>query len=96
MGLGVLTELRLHGVDGSGLAGLPGLGGKKITSECSEDGPLSVSSDGGGIGEGVSLVSPEKGMLRGRSFDSIGDLGLEGVSLSGGFSISFPLSDTSD
>ena len=70
---------------GSGLAGLPGLGGKEISSEFSEDGSLSVSSEGGGTGEGVSLVSLEKGVFVGRSFDSIGDLGLEGVLLVIGF-----------
>ena len=57
IGLGVLSELGLHGVAGSGLAGLPGLGVKQVTSECSEDGQLSISSDGGGAGEGLSLVS---------------------------------------
>ena len=57
IGLEVLSGLGLFGVVGSGLTGLAGLGGKEITSECSEDGPLSVSSDGGGAGEGVSLVS---------------------------------------
>ena len=56
IGLGVLSEPGLIEVVGPGLAGLPGLGGKEVTSECSEDGPLSVSSDGGGTGEGVSLV----------------------------------------
>ena len=101
IGLGVLSELGLLGVEGSGLAGLPGLEGKEVTSEYSEDGPLSISSDGGGAEEGVSLVSLEKGVSRGRSFNSTGDLGLEGVSLvvgsdSDGFSISFPLPDTSD
>ena len=53
----VLSGLRLLGVVRSGLAGLFGLEGKEITSECSEDGSLSVSSEGGGIGEGFSLVS---------------------------------------
>ena len=57
IGLEVLSGLELLGMVGSGLAGLPGLGGKEVTSECSEDGPLSVLSDGGGTGEGVSLVS---------------------------------------
>ena len=62
IGLGVLSELGLCGVAGSGLAGLLGLEGKEITSECSEDDPLSVSSEGGGTGEGVSIVSLEKGV----------------------------------
>ena len=62
IGLGVLSELGLCGVAGSGLAGHLGLEGKEITSECSEDGPLSVSSEGGGTGEGVSIVSLEKGV----------------------------------
>ena len=66
---------------GSGLARLPGLGGKEVTSECSEDDPLSVSPDGGGTEEGVSLVSLKRGVLEWRSFDSTGDLGLEGASL---------------
>ena len=65
---------------GSGPAGLPGLGGK-VTSKCSEDGPLSISSDGGGAGERLALVSLARNMSRGRSFNSTGDLGLEGVSL---------------
>ena len=65
----------------SGLAGLPGLGGKEVTSECSEDDPLSTSSDGGCAGDGLSLVSLEKGVSGGRSCDSIGDVYLEGVSL---------------
>ena len=56
LGLGVLTELGLLGVEGSGLTGLPGLGDKEVTSECSEDGPLSISSDGRGAGEELSLV----------------------------------------
>ena len=60
-------------------------GGKEITSECSEDGSLSVSSEGGSAGEGVSFVSLEKEVFGGRSFDSIGDLGLEGVLLVIGF-----------
>ena len=77
IGLGVLYELGLLGVVESGLAGLPGLGGKEVTSECSEDGPLSISSDGGGAWEGLSLVSLEKGVSGERSFDSIGDLCLE-------------------
>ena len=53
----------------SGLAGLPGLEGKEITSECSEDGSLFVSSEGGGIGEGFSLVSLQEGVSGGESFD---------------------------
>ena len=57
VGLEVLSGLGLLGVVGSGLAGLPGLGGKEVTSECSEDNSLSVSSDGGGVGEGDTLVS---------------------------------------
>ena len=40
-----------------------------------------LSSDGGGTGEVVSLVSLRRGVSGGRSFDSTGDLGLEGVSL---------------
>ena len=40
IGLGVLSELGLLGVVEFGLSGLPGLGGKQVTSECSEDGPL--------------------------------------------------------
>ena len=85
IGLIVLSGLRLLGVVRYGLAGLPGLGGKEITSECSEDGSLSVSSEGGSTGEGVSFISLEKGVLGGRSFDSIGVLGLEGVLLVIGF-----------
>ena len=81
IGLEVLSGLGLLWVVGSGLAGLPGLGGKEVTSECSEEDPLSVSSNGGGTGEGVSLVSLKSGVSGGRSFDSTGDLGLEGVSL---------------
>ena len=57
VGLDVLSGLGLLGVVGSRLAGLPGLGGKEVTSECSEDDSLSVSSDGEGTEEGVSLVS---------------------------------------
>ena len=57
IGLIDLSGLRLLGVVRSGLAGLPGLEGKEITSECSEDGSLLVSSESGGIGEGFSLVS---------------------------------------
>ena len=57
IGLIVLSGLRPLWVVRSGLAGLPGLEGKEITSECSEDGSLFVSSEGGGIGEGFSLVS---------------------------------------
>ena len=67
-GLRVLTKLGLLGVEGSGLAGLPGLGGKEITSECSEDGSLSVPSDGGGTGEVVSLVSLGEGDSGGEVF----------------------------
>ena len=78
---GVLSGMGLSGVVGSGLAGLPGLGSKKVISECSEDDPLSVSSDSEGTGKGVSLVSLKRGVSEGRSFDSTGDLGLEGVSL---------------
>ena len=89
---------------GSGLAGLHGLGGKEVTSECSEDGSLSVLSDGGGTGEGVSLILLKRGVSGGRSFDSTGDLGLEGVSLVVGSDFvvgcpllfSSPLPDTSD
>ena len=40
-----------------GLEELLGLEGKEITSECSEDGSPSVSSEGGGIEGGFSLVS---------------------------------------
>ena len=57
IGLIVLSGLRSLGVVRSGLAGLLGLEGKEITSECSEDGSLIVSTEGGGIGEGFSLVS---------------------------------------
>ena len=57
IGLEVLSGLGLLGVVGSGLARLPGLGCKEVTSECSEDDSLSVSSDGEGTGEEVSLVS---------------------------------------
>ena len=64
-GLRVLTELGLLGVEGSGLAGLPGLGGEEITSEHSEDGSLSASSDGGGTGEVFSLVSLGEGVSGG-------------------------------
>ena len=65
LGLGVLSGLGLLRVEGSGLAGLPWLGDKEVTSECSEDGPLSIPSDGGGTGEELSLVSLEKGVLGG-------------------------------
>ena len=57
IGLIVLSGQTLLGVVRSGLAGLLGLEGKEITSECSEDDSLSVSSEGGGIGEGFSHVS---------------------------------------
>ena len=50
IGLGVLSGLGLHGVVGSGLLGLPGLGGKEDTLECSEDDSLYVLSDGGEVG----------------------------------------------
>ena len=69
IGLIVLSRLRLLGVVRSGLAGLPGLEGNEITSECSEDGSVSVSSKGGGIGEQFSLVSLEQGVSGGGSFD---------------------------
>ena len=71
MGIGLidLSGLRLLGVARSGLAGLLGLEGKEITSECSEDGSLSVFSEGGGIGEGSSLVSLPEGVSGGESFD---------------------------
>ena len=75
VGIG-LVVLRLLGEVLSGLAGLSGLGGKEITSECSEDGSLSE-----GTGEGVSLVSLEKGASGGRSFDLIGPLSLRVLSL---------------
>ena len=65
IGLEVLSGLGLLGVVGSGLARLPGVGGKEVTSECSEDGPLYVLSDGGGTGEGVSLVSLKRGVSGG-------------------------------
>ena len=42
IGLVVLSGLGLLGVAGSGLVGLPGLGGEEVTSECSEDDPLSI------------------------------------------------------
>ena len=77
IGLVVLSGLGLLGVAGSGLAGLPRLGSKEVTSECSEDDPPFVSSDGEGTGEVVSLVSLRRGVSGGRSFDSTGDLGLE-------------------
>ena len=51
VGLIVLSGLELPGVVRSGLVGLLGLEGKKITSEYSEDGSLSVSSEGGSVGE---------------------------------------------
>ena len=72
IGLIVLSGLRLLGVVRSGLAGLLGLEGKEITSECSEDGSLSVSSEGGGIREGFSLVSLLEGVSGGRSFNLTG------------------------
>ena len=62
IGLGVLSEPRLLGVVGSGLAGLSGLVGKEVISEYSEDGSLFASSEGGGTGEGVSLVSLKRGV----------------------------------
>ena len=101
LGLGVLSELGLLGVEGSELAGLPGLGDKEVTSECFEDGPLSISSDGGGVGEGLSLVSLEKGSVSGEIFRLNRRFMLRGsftscrFQLFGGFSISFPLFDTS-
>ena len=55
IGLVVLSGLGLFGVVGSGLTGLPGLADKEITLECFEDGPLSISSDGRGAGEGYPL-----------------------------------------
>ena len=67
IGLGVLSGMGLPGVVGSGLVRLTGLGGKELTSECSEDDSLSVSSDGGGVGEGVSLISLSRGVWVGRS-----------------------------
>ena len=57
----VLSGIELPGVVGSGLVGLPGLGGKEVTSECSEEDSVSTSSDGGGVG-GVSLVSLSRGL----------------------------------
>ena len=69
IGLVVLSGPRLLRVVSSGLVELSGLEGKEITSECSEDGSLSVSSEGGGIGEGFSLVSLWEGVSGGRSFD---------------------------
>ena len=65
VGLDVLSGLGLLGVVGSGLAGLPGLGGKEVTSKCSEDNSLSVLSDGGDTGEGVSLVLLKREVLGG-------------------------------
>ena len=67
LGLGVLSELGLPGVVGSGLTGLPGLGGQEVTSECSEDGPLSVLSDGGGTGESIPCLT-KKGSIKGEVF----------------------------
>ena len=84
IGLEVLPGLGLLGVVGSGLPGLPGLGHKKVTSEYSEDDSLYVLSDGGGTGEGVSLVLLKREVLRGRSFDSVGNFGLGGTSLAVG------------
>ena len=81
IGLIVLSELRLLGVARSKLAGLPGLEGKEITSECSEEGSLSVSSEGGGIGEGFSLVTLQEGVSGGRSFDLTGLFPLRALSL---------------
>ena len=60
--LGILSGIGLPRVVGYGLAGLPGLSGKEVTSECSEDDSLSVSSEGGGVEEGVSLVLPSRGV----------------------------------
>ena len=69
IGIIVLSGLGLLGVVRSGLAGLPGLEGKDITSECSEDGSLSVYSEGGGFGQEFSLVSQKEGVSWGGSFD---------------------------
>ena len=80
IGLEVLSGLGLLGVIGSGLAGLPGLGIKEVTSEYSKDDSLSVSSDGGGTGQGVSLVLLKREVSVGRSFDSVGNFGLGGTS----------------
>ena len=99
IGLGVLSGIGLPGVVVSGLAGLPGLGGKEVTSQCSEEDSLSVSSNGGGVGEGDSLVSLSRGVEGGRSLDSVGDFVLGGVSLAigledkvDGVSVSFSFS----
>ena len=69
VGLDVLSGLGLLGVVGSGLARLFGLGGKAVTLECSEDDSLSVSSDGEGTGEGVSLVSLKREVSGGKSLN---------------------------
>ena len=97
--LGVLSGIGLPRVVGSGLAGLPGLGGKEVTSECSEEDSLSVSSDGEGVGEGDPLVSLSRGIEEERSLDSVGDFGLSGASLAigledevDGVSVSFSFS----
>ena len=66
IGLGVLSGIGLPVVVGSALAGLPGLGDKEVTSECSEEDSLAVLSDGGGVGEGVSLVSLLRGVKGGK------------------------------
>ena len=99
IGLGVLSGIGVPQVDGSGLAGLPRQGGKEVTSEWSEDDSLSPSSDGGGVGEGVFLVSLGRRVKGGRSLDSVGDFGLGGASLSigledevDGVSVSFSFS----
>ena len=84
IGLGVLSGLGFLEVVGSGLVGLSGLGDKEVTSECSEDDSLSVLSDGGGTGKGVSLVSLKREVSGGRSFDSIGDFSLGGTLLAVG------------
>ena len=83
---------------GSGLAGLPALGGKEVTSECPEEDSLSISSDGEGVG-GDPLVSLSMGVEGGRSLDSVEDFGLGGASLAvgledevDGVSVSFSLS----
>ena len=74
--LGVLSGIGIPGVVGSGLAGLPGLCGKEVTSECSEEDSLSVSSEGGAMEEGNPLVSLPRGVEGGRSLDSVGDFDL--------------------
>ena len=94
VGLGVLSEIGLPGVVGSELAGLPGLGGKEVTSECSEEDSLPVSLDG--RGEGDPLVPLSRGVEGGRSLDSARDFGLDGASLAVGLEdgvyVSFSLS----